>query len=166
MLSLLKRWTGGGRTWPSLWGNFNICPKLHWLELSCHSQVELLSISRLKVWGDTQKPCHNIAYLLVWVEDIMRDRCYGISLVWVHPNQVRETTMEEVVQKTDCLHLQWGWLALGTSTAMPGSPSCTTVQEQAPRHPTSGKGVGNLWVDQPTWSLPTTCHQPLKSSTP
>ena len=27
----------------------------------------------------------------------MQGRCYGISLVWVHPNQVRVTTIEEAV---------------------------------------------------------------------
>ena len=29
----------------------------------------------------------------------MKDRHYGISLVWVNPNQVRAATMEEVVKK-------------------------------------------------------------------
>ena len=79
------RW---GKDMASLVGNFNICPQLHWLEFPCHSQVELVSISSLKVWGDTQKPCHNIAYLLVWVEDIIQGRQYGISLVWVHPTKL------------------------------------------------------------------------------
>ena len=92
----VDRW---GKDMTSLWGYFNICPQLHWLELPCHSQAELFSINSLKVWGDAQKPCHNIAYLQVWVEDTKKDRCYGISLVWVHPNQVRATTMEEVVEK-------------------------------------------------------------------
>ena len=91
-----ERW---GKDMASLWGNFNICPQLHWLELPCHSQVELFSISGLKVWGDAQKPHCDIAYLLVWVEDTKKDRCYGISLVWVHPSQVREATMEEAVKK-------------------------------------------------------------------
>ena len=84
---------GWGKDMASLWGNFNICPQLHWLELPCHSQAELFSISGLKVWRDAQKPHCNIAYLLVWVENIMRDRHYGISLVWVHPSQVRAATM-------------------------------------------------------------------------
>ena len=83
----------------SLWGNFNICPQLHWLELPCHSQVELFSISSLKVWRDAQKPHHDITYLLVRVEDTKRDRHYDISLVWVHPDQVRVATMEEAVKK-------------------------------------------------------------------
>ena len=159
MLSLLKRQTGGGRTWPPCGGN--ICPQLHQLELPCHSQVELFSMSSLKVWRDAEKSHHNIAYLLVWVEDIMKDRCYSISLVWVHPNQVRAATIEEVVEKINHLQLQWGQLALCPSTAMVGSPSCTTPQEQAPRCPASGKGTGSLlWADQPTQSPPTACHQP------
>ena len=93
----------------SLWGNFNICPQLHWL-LSCHSPAELFSISGLKVWGDAQKPHCNIAYLLVWVENTKKDRCYGISLVWVHPNQVRVATMEEAVKKlTTCTSSGTNW---------------------------------------------------------
>ena len=49
--------------------------------------------------GEVQKPHHDIAYLLVWVENAMRDRHYGISIVWVNPNQVRAASMEEVVKK-------------------------------------------------------------------
>ena len=88
------RW---GKDLASLWGNFNICPQLHWLELPCHSQVELASISSLKVWGDTQKPHCNMAYLLVQVKDVMQGRWYSISLVWVHPHQVRMNTIGEAV---------------------------------------------------------------------
>ena len=42
--------------------------------------AELSSIRSLKVWGMYKKPCHDIAYLLVWVENAMRDRHYGISI--------------------------------------------------------------------------------------
>ena len=90
------RW---GKDMASLWGNLNICPHIYWLELPCHSQVELFSISSLKVRGNIQKTHSDIAYLLVWVENAMRDRHYGISLVWVNPNQVRVAIMEEVVEK-------------------------------------------------------------------
>ena len=88
------RW---GKDLASLWGNFNICPQLHQVELPCHSQVEMSSISSLKDWGDTQIPHCNIAYLLVRVEDIMQGMWYRISLVWVHPNQVRAASIEEAV---------------------------------------------------------------------
>ena len=81
----------------SLQGNLNICPHLYWLELPCHSQAELFSISS-----------HNVAYLLVQVKNTIKDRQYGISLVWVNPNLVRAATMEEVVKKLT------GWTSIGT----------------------------------------------------
>ena len=101
------RW---GKDMASLWGNLNICPQLYHLELPCHSQVELFSISSLKVWGNIQKPHHDIAYLLVWVENTMKDRHYDISLVWVNPNQVRAATMEEAAEKlTTCTSSGTNW---------------------------------------------------------
>ena len=52
----------------------------------------------------------------------MRDRYYGISIVWVNPNQVRAASMEEVVEKlTACSSsgTDWpyalAWLSNGTS---------------------------------------------------
>ena len=42
----VDRW---GKDMASLWGNLNIYPCLYWLELPCHTQVELFSISNLKV---------------------------------------------------------------------------------------------------------------------
>ena len=94
----------------SLWGILNIYPQLYWLELPCHSQAELFSISSLKVWVNMQKPHCNIAFLLVWVENTMKDRHYGISLVWVNPNQVRAATMKEAVGKlTACTSSGTNW---------------------------------------------------------
>ena len=99
-----------GKDMASLWGNLNICPQLHQLKLPCHTPVELSSISSLKVWRHIQKPCHDIAYLLVWVENARKDRCYGISIVWVSPNQVRAATMEEAVEElTACPSNRANW---------------------------------------------------------
>ena len=97
-----------------LWGNLNICPQLHWLQLPCHTQAELSSLNSLKVWEEVQKPHHDITFLLVWVDNAMGDRHYGISIVWVIPSQVRAASMEESVEK---LHLQWGQLGLHPSMA-------------------------------------------------
>ena len=100
-----------GKDMTSLWGNLNICPQLHWLKLPCHTQAELSSISSCKIWGEVQKPCHDIAYLLVLVENAVGDRHYGISIVWANPNQVRAATMEEVVKKlTTCTSIGTDWL--------------------------------------------------------
>ena len=80
-----------------LWGSLNICPQLNYLELQCHSSGELLFISSIKIWGDTQEPCNDMAYLLVCTGDASEAQNYGISLVWISPTQVRASTMEEVV---------------------------------------------------------------------
>ena len=93
-----------------LWGNLNICPQLHWLQLPCHTQAELSSLNRLKVWGVVQKPHHDITFLLVWVENVIGDSHYGISIVWVNPSQVRAASMEEAVKKlTACTSSGTNW---------------------------------------------------------
>ena len=91
-----ERW---GKDMMSLWGSLNICPHLNYLELLCHSSGELLSISSLKIWGDIQEPHNDMAYLLVCTGDTLEAQNYGTSLVWINPNQVRASTMEEVVGK-------------------------------------------------------------------
>ena len=99
-----------GKGHGSLVGNLNICSQLHWHKLPCNSQAELSFISSLKVWRDIQKPCYDIAYLLVWVENDRKDRHYGISIVWVNPNQVRAATMKEAVKKlTACTSSGIDW---------------------------------------------------------
>ena len=82
----------------SLWGSLNICPCLNYLELPCHSSGELLSISSLKIWGDIQEPCNDMAYILVCTRDTLEAEAYGISLVWINPNQIQVPTMEEAVR--------------------------------------------------------------------
>ena len=83
----------------SLWGNFNVCPHPDHFEFPCHSPAELISASSFKVWGNIQEPRHDITYLLVCTGNTTEDRQYGVSLVWVSPNQTRTSTMEEAVEK-------------------------------------------------------------------
>ena len=91
-----ERWK---RDLATLWGNFDICPHLNCLELPGHSPAELISVSSFKVWGNTWDPSHNMAYLLVHLGNTTEERQYGVSLVWVNPNQTRASTMEEAVEK-------------------------------------------------------------------
>ena len=95
LLNRVERWK---RDLASLWGNFDVCPHLNCLELPGHSPAELISVSSFKVWGNTWEPCHNIAYLLVYLGNTTEDRQYSISLVWVSPKQTRASTMEEAVE--------------------------------------------------------------------
>ena len=61
-------------------------------------QGELLSISCLKVWGDTQKPWGGMAYLLVKVEDASEVKGYGMALVWIRPHQAQASMMVEALE--------------------------------------------------------------------
>ena len=82
----------------ALWGNLSICPILHHMDLPYHMAGELLSISCIKIWGDTQKPWDGMAYLLVKVEDISEVEGYGMALVWISPHQAQASMMEEALE--------------------------------------------------------------------
>ena len=82
----------------ALWGNLSICPHLDHVDLPYHTVGELLSISCLKVWGDTQKPWNGMAYLVVKVEDTSEVEGYSMALVWISPHQTQASTMEEAVE--------------------------------------------------------------------
>ena len=90
-----ERW---GDSMRALWGNLSICPILDHMDLPYHMAGELLSISRLKVWGDTQKPWDSMAYLLVKVEDASEVEGYGMALVWISPHQAWASTMVEALE--------------------------------------------------------------------
>ena len=75
-------------------GNLSICPCLDHLELPYHTPEELHSISHLKVWGDTQEPHNDMAYLLVCTEDASEVVSYGMALVRISPHQAPASTME------------------------------------------------------------------------
>ena len=90
-----ERWSDSMR---ALWGSLSICPLLDHVDLPYHTLGELLSISCLKVWGDTQKPQDGMAYLLVKVEDASEVKGYGIALVWISPHQAQASTMEEALE--------------------------------------------------------------------
>ena len=88
------RWDDSMR---AFWGNLSICPCLDYLELPYHTSGKLLSISHLKVWGDTQEPCNNMAYLLEHTEDDPEAESYSIALVWISPHQAWAFTIEEAL---------------------------------------------------------------------
>ena len=88
------RWDDSMR---AFWGNLSICPLLDYLELPYPTSEELLSICYFKVWRNTQKPCNNMAYLLVHTEDASEAESYGMALVWISPHQAWTSTMEEAL---------------------------------------------------------------------
>ena len=90
-----ERW---GDSMRALWGNLSICPILCHMDLPYHTVEELLSISCLKIWGDTQKPRVGMAYLLIKVEDASGVEGYGMALVWISPHQAWAFMMAEVLE--------------------------------------------------------------------
>ena len=102
-----ERWSNSMR---ALWGSLSICPLLDHVDLPYHKAWELLSISCLKVWRDTQKPQDGMAYLLVRVEDASVVEGYGIALVWISPHQAQASTMEEALEiLTTCISSGPNW---------------------------------------------------------
>ena len=90
-----ERW---GDSMRALWGNLSICSILDHMDLPYHMVGELLLISCLKVWGNTQKPQDGMAYLLVKVEDASEVKGYSMALVWISPHQARASKMMEVLE--------------------------------------------------------------------
>ena len=88
------RW---GDNMRALWGSLSICPHLDYLELPYHTSEELFSISHLKIWGDTQEPCNDMALLLVHLEDGLKVEGYGMALVSVSPHQAQASMVEEAL---------------------------------------------------------------------
>ena len=89
-----------------LWGNLNICPCLYSMDFPYHTPGELLSISCLKIWENSQKPCNGMAYLLVCTGDTSEAQGYGMALVWISPHQAWASMMEEAI----------GMLSIGSSS--------------------------------------------------
>ena len=52
-----------------LWGHLDICPLLNQFHMTSILHSELSSFTSLRAWGDTEKFCSDLAYLLVSTTD-------------------------------------------------------------------------------------------------
>ena len=147
----------------TLWGNLDICPHLNCLELPSHSPVELASISRFKVWGNTWNPCHNIGYLLVCLGNTIKGTQYSVSLVWVKHKQARAPTMEEAVEKLATYPssgTDWPYILAqlyeGSGHAL--LPKGKHLPKERWRKPPVGRSASlmsaNSFPPAPKWSIP------------
>ena len=85
------RW---GYNMKTLWGSLSICPLMTCVRLPHHMVEELDSISHLKIWGNTQSPHQDMAYLLVQVNNTPNAKIYGMALVWVSLLQTKASVVE------------------------------------------------------------------------
>ena len=89
-----------GESYQSLWGCCNICPHLEQFHIAHITQTELVSLTHLKVWGNTDKFCSDITFLLVLPkEGAVEERTYGLTMMWVHPYQARVSTIKEALKQ-------------------------------------------------------------------
>ena len=93
-----------GKDYTDLRGHLDICSLLDQLPLVSLTLPEISSFISLRVWGDTEKPCSDMAYLLVSAKDeAMSDRVHGLTTMWVDPSQARVSTVEESVRQLTAL---------------------------------------------------------------
>ena len=84
----------------SLWGSLTICPPLQQFHIPSITPAELSSLTSLKAWGEKQKICHDITFLLILAEEeATGDRGYGLLTIWMNPCQARVCSMEEAVRE-------------------------------------------------------------------
>ena len=81
-------------------GESHHLPPLQQFHIPCITPAELSSLTSLKAWGEKQKICQDIAFLLVLAEEeATGDRKYGLLTIWVNPCQARVYSMEEAVRE-------------------------------------------------------------------
>ena len=150
----------------TLWGNLEICPCLDCLELPSHSPVELTSVSRFKVWGNTWDPCQDMAYLLVCLGNTIEGIQYSVSLVWVNPKQARAPTMEEAVEKlaaypsggTDWPYILAHLYEGSGHAVLPKGKHLGILLKERWRKPPVGRSASSMSANSfllaPKWSIP------------
>ena len=68
------------------------------------TQPGLTSLTPLLAWGDPERFCHNVAFLLILPkESIVGERVYGLMMAWVHPYQARVSTIDDMARKLTLL---------------------------------------------------------------
>ena len=89
-----------GKFYQSLWGCHDICPLLEWFHVAHVTQLELASLTCLKMWGDPKHFCSNVAFLLVLPkEGVAGERVYGLTMVWVHPYQAKVSMVDDAAKQ-------------------------------------------------------------------
>ena len=88
------------KSYQSLWGHQDICLLLQQFYIAHVTHSELASLTCLKAWGDPQKFCSNVVFLLVLPkEGVEGERVYGLTMMWVHPYQARVLTIYDVAKQ-------------------------------------------------------------------
>ena len=83
-----------------LWGSHDICPSLSQFQVRDVTWSELSALSHAGAWGDTEKPQHDMAYLLIVPgKTIEGEMAFGLTMMWAHPHQACLPSLDEVARK-------------------------------------------------------------------
>ena len=89
-----------GESYQSVWGCHDICLLLEWFHITHVSQSELASLTCLKVWGDPEKFCSDVTFLLVLPkEGVVGEGVYRLAMLWVHPYQARVSMIDDTAKQ-------------------------------------------------------------------
>ena len=91
-------------SYQSSWGCHDICPLLKQFHITQVTQPMLSSLTHLHAWGDIERFHSDMAFLLILPKGgVVGERVYGLTMVWIHPCQVRVPTLDEGVRKLSLL---------------------------------------------------------------
>ena len=92
--------------YPGLWeeltqmlrGSHNICPPYH--DSRWEMWLRALSPIPCRVWGDTEKLQHEMAYLFIALGKTVEGKMvFWLVMVWAHPHQACLSSLDEAVRK-------------------------------------------------------------------
>ena len=82
------------------WGWLYFCHVVMWFQVHTIMQRQLITLSQVGAWGETEKPQQDMAFVLIvpnlavgceWV--------FGLTSMWMYPHQVCLPTLAEAAQK-------------------------------------------------------------------
>ena len=86
----------------------DICPTLPWFTVSGIIKVGLTTITQAGGWGSSERQFSGMAYLLLApMPEVEGEKKFGLTSVWVHPNQ-NLLSMEEAAKKLTLFYQFWG----------------------------------------------------------
>ena len=75
-------------TTSAMWGSLNFCPKVTQFQVCTITQGQLTALSWVGAWGDMEKPCQDMAFLLIAPILAIRSKLvFGLTAVWMHPTR-------------------------------------------------------------------------------
>ena len=87
-----------------VWGAFNFCPSLSQFQVKDVTQSELLALSHVGAWGNSERPKCDMAFpLIVLGKTIKGEMAFGLATVWPHPHQAHLSSLDEAVRKLTLL---------------------------------------------------------------